>query len=569
MAVLFLSAGAPSRAGAQIKSPAERIEDLEARIKDLEEKLEDVEKAQAAADTKAAEEDPDFFSGGVITIGGTKLQFGGKAEFLFIDSENESDPIAGETESPDPHFEVNRLRLEPRFILNREISLHSQIDFHPEEGDVVLKEMTARHATDPTWWFGSRARIGLDDRFIRPVRRTKTYPLIGTAFWRDESLLFQWSLRFGDKDGEPIRVIEEVDPRAPPPDDEGPTERPSGEAEAGPPAESTRAAPDEKAGSKKKKDKGKGKGKKKAKDGGAGGSPAPAEDSSPATETSVSRASGPGESSPAMTPRAHGAFDFARNWGEFGLHFSVGDGYTLNNRRIGFDRADFNDIVQDDRTVIGDLTIREIGVGLEYVRNFQRFGELGLLVFYYDDELNDDSIQFLQQDLTARDPVTGLPTAGYGDSNTTTAGRFGVGLDYFLSAEQIFRDPDLRANDGLRIAAQWIRGHDGKFDREGWYVQGSYRWSFPQRLLFDRYFRSIEPLVRYGTYQTNLAPAPLLPGTWDREQLLLGAIIEVTGEIFFKIEYALNDEDTGAGSAQPGPSEVDNDELMVELLLQF
>jgi hypothetical protein len=270
-----------------------------------------------------------------------------------------------------------------------------------------------------------------------------------------------------------------------------------------------------------------------------------------------------------MVPEAHGAFDFARNWGEIGLNFSIGDGYTLNNRRIGFDGADFNDIVQDDKTVSGDLSMRELGVGLEYVRNFRRLGEIGVMVFYYNDELNEESSDFLEQDLTVRDPVTGAPTGGYGDSNTTTVGRFGVGIDYFLAAEQIFQDPALRGNDGLRVAAQWIQGHDGKFDREGWYVQGSYRWSFPKRLLFDRYFRSIEPLVRFGNYSTNLAPLPTLPGTWDREQLLFGAIIEVTGEIYFKVEYAINDEDTGASATVPGPSKVDNNELMVELLLQF
>ena len=42
-----------------------------------------------------------------------------------------------------------------------------------------------------------------------------------------------------------------------------------------------------------------------------------------------------------------------------------------------------------------------------------------------------------------------------------------------------------------------------------------------------------------------------------------------TGEIFFKVEYALNYEDTGASATVAGPDEVDNDELMVELLLQF
>jgi len=273
VAVLLLGMAAPP-AAAQIKSPAERIEDLEERIKDLEKKLENVEKEKPAAGDKKVQEDPDFFSGGVLTLGGTKLRFGGKAEFLFIDTESENNPVVGSTESPDPHLEIDRLRLEMQFILNREISVHSEIDFHPEDGDVVLKRLTARHSVDPTWWFHSRTRIGLDDRFIRPVRRTKNYPLIGTAFWRDQSIVLRWSPRFGDKDGEPIQVIEEVALQEEPPPEEtfmdlAPVEEAPAEASSDAPPEADTA------GKKKAKDKGKGK-KKKAKDGGGGGSPPPA-----------------------------------------------------------------------------------------------------------------------------------------------------------------------------------------------------------------------------------------------------------------------------------------------------
>ena len=66
-----------------------------------------------------------------------------------------------------------------------------------------MKEFTARHRVSPVWWFGSRFRFGVDDRFIRPGRQTKNYPLIGTAFWRDESFLAIWALTFGDPDGKP------------------------------------------------------------------------------------------------------------------------------------------------------------------------------------------------------------------------------------------------------------------------------------------------------------------------------------------------------------------------------
>src|SRR5262245_42888993 len=146
------SLAVPAPLPAKIKSPAERIEDLEKKIEGLEDKVQELEKEQAAGSKekekekeKAAgggtKEEENLFSGGVLTIGKVKLRLGGKAEFLFIDTQSENDPVLGATDEPDPHFEVNRLRLEPRLDFNREISLHAQIDFKPDPGQVILKEM--------------------------------------------------------------------------------------------------------------------------------------------------------------------------------------------------------------------------------------------------------------------------------------------------------------------------------------------------------------------------------------------------------------------------------------------
>jgi hypothetical protein len=172
--------------------------------------------------------------------------------------------------------------------------------------------------------------------------------------------------------------------------------------------------------------------------------------------------------------------------------------------------------------------------------------------------------------LTIRDPVTGSPVAGYGDSSQRTSYRYGVGAEYFFPASTfIGAEGKPRGGDGLRLAGQWIQARDGSLKRDGWYVQGSYRYSFPRRLLFDRYFRGIEPIVRYGVLETDLSPTPLLPGTWDRRQLLVGAIIEVLREVSLKVEYAFNGERTGGRGSTPGPSSVGNDELLIEVILQF
>jgi len=74
-------------------------------------------------------------------------------------------------------------------------------------------------------------------------------------------------------------------------------------------------------------------------------------------------------------------------------------------------------------------------------------------------------------------------------------------------------------------------------------------------------------LFRYGRLGTNIGPFINLPATWDREQLLVGLITEITGEIFVRVEYTFRQEDLGGTGG--APSSVDNDELLVELLLVF
>jgi len=489
VAVLCVS----GQAYGQFPSPSERIDDLEKRVEELEEELKGIEKDDKKKDK--------MFSGGVLTLGGSKLRFGGKAEFNFIDSESESfAPLGadGITRNADPHLEVQRLRIVSVLDLNRWISVAGQLDFKPEQGDTRLKELYARHDVQPLWWYASRVQIGLDDRFIRPNRRTRTYPLIGNAFWRDESLALTWRMTFGDSNGRPSE-------------------------------------------DKKKKKK-----QKSRRVTGTG----------PGTEGFDF-----GESDMGGGDTALDALDFDRNWGEFNVYLSVGQGYALDNNEVGRDGADFNNLVQDNRDLANDLSLRALGGGIEYRRNFRELGEIAVMGFYFDDELRDVSVTFLQQQLTLRDPG-GVALAGYGDSGSRKSHRYGASVRYFLPASTLFENIlETRRRDGLRLFAQYINGDDGVLERRGWYVQGSYRFSFG-RLLLDRYFRSLEPLVRFGKLDVNLDPVPELPGTWGRDRVLLGGILEVTGDVFVKAEYAFNSEKTGDRS-------VDNDELLIQLLVRF
>lgn len=488
-----------SRAPAQLPSPSERIDSLETEIEELKEDLETLRKG---FDKLEEQTDPDEIEAAtLLTVGETKLQLGGKAEILFIKNESgEFAPLGadGFTENPDPYLRAQRLRLVPVFRLNRWIRLHAHLDFEPEDGETRLRELVARFQTEPEWWFGTQLRVGLDDRFMRPDRRTKGYPLVGNAFWRRESMAVTSIWRFGDQDGEPL------------PEEKRERDRRSGERVPGVSGLGTQGLDV------------------------AGG--------------------GPGEGSA-------GAFDFAQNWGEVALYLSIGQGYRLDDNEVNFDGARFNDIVWDRRDLENSLSLRELGGGLSYARSFRELGELGVMGFFYDDRLRDESVTYLQQELTLRDAL-GNPVAGYGDSGDRISRRYGVTVQYFLPASTLFEDVfDTRRKDGLRLLAQWIQSRDGDLDRTGWFVQGSYRFSFG-RLVADRYFRSLEPVVRYGVLDTSIAPHPQLPGTWDRTELVVGAFLEVTGDVFFKAEYTMHGETTG------GPS-VDNDELLVSLLLLF
>lgn len=451
---------------AQIKSPAERLTELEERVLELEGQLAAVELTEVESAKKAARAET------LLTFLGERFSLGGKAEFQLVDSQAERNTVVGNTDNPEPRFAIDVFRLSPRIDINRELALRGQVDFLPERGRARLKELTVRHRVRLAKWLRSDVQLGLDDRFIRMGRDTENYPLVGNAFWRDESFALISRLRIGDPDG------------------------------------------------------------------GGGGEEAPA------------------------------AFDFAENPGEVSLFFSVGNGHTLDTNEVGFDTAGFNDLIQDDRDVGDSLSIREIGAGVGYRRNFQSLGEAQVLGFFYDDELNTDSIDFLQNDLTIRDAL-GSAVAGYGDSNVSKSHRYGVNAVYFLPASVLYGELiDTRRRDGLTLQGQWIQGDDGRLRRDGWFVQASYRFSFPNPLLFERYLRSVEPVVRFSELNTNIAPDPRLPGTWDREELLVGAIVDIVRNVLLKVEYTLYDEDTGAG-AVPGPSDVANNELSVLLQVRF
>lgn len=260
----------------------------------------------------------------------------------------------------------------------------------------------------------------------------------------------------------------------------------------------------------------------------------------------------------------HAPFDFANNPGVIRLNLSLGDGQSLDSHSVNKDGADLQRVIHDDRRVEDGLALRHLGAGLTVERDFRELGEIGLQVFYFNDELNDDDINFLQQNLTIFDDLTNAPLSGYGVSGSETKYRYGATLSYHLEAYHFLYESvmDTQPGDGLYLVFQYMEARDGKLERDGWYAQGSYRFSFAQPLLCERYIRYIEPFVRFGELEADIVKIPSLPLTWDREELVFGAVVEVAKHILMKAEYAIHDEKTGG-------SDVNNDELLVQMLITF
>ncbi len=508
-------------AEAQQSLPAvqRRLKDLEARVEELE--------AQAAEDRKdeVRKEVEKNYAKGIISLRGIELRLGGYLKIDFIDPQNERSTAFGNTLNPDPHMDVNKLRLSPRLDFAKskvlgEVYAKTQVDIFPTKGDTVLKRATLNHEAKPKWWLASQASIGLWDRFIRPRRLTQNYPLIGTAFWRDQTVGVRWEGTLGAKRGKPAaakRKSSRSSQAAAPGGGEGGDGEGGGGAAKNPPVEGDPGEPE-------------------ALDaGGEEGEPVP----SRASRTSSTE---------------HAPFDIVRNPGALKLHVSITDGYGAAGKEIGRENDRFDEVLQDDRSFTPPLSLREVGLGVGYERDFRELGEIELLGFYFDDQLNDSVAAAITTE-------TGIVTSSRDRS------RRGVNAGYHFESYHLYNALDLlealnpRKGDGLYLFYERIDARDGDLDRSGWYAQASFRLSNPIVPRW-RYFRSLEPVIRYNELMPDIDHLTAFPATWTRRQWLAGVILEVVKEVYIRAEYTFNDEVTGGGK-------VANDELLIQLFARF
>lgn len=222
------------------------------------------------------------------------------------------------------------------------------------------------------------------------------------------------------------------------------------------------------------------------------------------------------------------------DWDPINVYAGVANGLPLDNKSLGEDGS--NEIIGTDVDELDFDGAREFSAGVGYEFDFTDYGKLNLLGFGVFGQLDENDLDFLR-----------VRVPGYGISQSDNRRWWGVNLEYDIASWDFF--------------AQAIGARDGELERFSWFAEGSYKFDVENM----KFLQSIRPLVRYSSLDTNLTARPFSFGgsfTWDREQWMFAVISELTDNVFFRTEYALNLEDTG------GPDS-SNNEVLLLLTVEF
>lgn len=120
-----------------------------------------------------SQEEVNKTKGGHSSVMGLDFSLGGKFEFEYVDNE---------ADSMDGHFSLDVLEIYPMAVSKSGIIFKAEIV--GEQAGTVVEEA---HVTIPDLLPGrTYLKIGKEDRFIKRSRKTETYPISGSQFWRDD-----------------------------------------------------------------------------------------------------------------------------------------------------------------------------------------------------------------------------------------------------------------------------------------------------------------------------------------------------------------------------------------------
>jgi len=235
----------------------------------------------------------------------------------------------------------------------------------------------------------------------------------------------------------------------------------------------------------------------------------------------------------------------------------VSKGLELNDKDIGeVNNPTSQEMTHDDdnaRDTGRSKTTYGYGLGFSFAPTESY--KFDVAAWYFDSELNDDEKSY----------VTGITNYSLKDSNpdiqnvSDTQTRFGVRTTHKFN--------------GTTLTYEYAEAEDGKFKRDGYYIQGSHAFKF-NPLIGGEFVKSIEPLVRIEEYDTNLQASFADGDTWDRDRqvyaLLVGIVSNDKLKATLKLEYVMNEERTGAVSGVTTQSnDPDNDEFLAQFEFKF
>ena len=226
--------------------------------------------------------------------------------------------------------------------------------------------------------------------------------------------------------------------------------------------------------------------------------------------------------------------------GELGAFYwraSATNGRRLKDRKIQEDNV--YPITTDDDDNVDKNGNKQIGVGLGLNLPIGESHRIDILPFFYTATLSEADLDYL----LGRNDEVGI--ANYtGTADDDSQQRYGLNFEFIAGGATIF--------------AQVMQATDGKMDRDGWYVQPSYKLKFKNRTSFN----AVEFLVRYEDYNVDLDIESADSRTWDRQTITVAVITDIAKNLKVKTEYYFNDEETGNGS-------FDNNELLMQLEAKF
>ena len=213
---------------------------------------------------------------------------------------------------------------------------------------------------------------------------------------------------------------------------------------------------------------------------------------------------------------------------------AFGEGLRLGTKQVSEDSS--YKMLADKRNVSHKTGHPEYGVKLGVKPDIGNLGAIDVLGFGFWGKLSDDDKTTLSSKLP-----------NY-TSTLDRMRRYGARIVYNYKFDKSRK---------LTLVGEYAQLEDGKLKRDGWYLQASHKWKFKRT-----YFKSFEPLIRYGRLDVDWEKSFSKPCSWDREMLTIALITELAKNVKLKTEYYINDEKTGK-------REVDNDEFLVQLEFKF